>query len=291
VRVVAVLDFLARHPHDRFGLSELARRLGLSKPTCLGIVTALTEADYLVRDAQDKTYRLGPALISLGHTAQESMRVDPAAREELRRLSSAHGTTVALSAVIDDRITLLELVGPPGAEVGVRVGQSYPFAPPVGLMFVLWDDDALRDWLAKEPTIPLRTDTERLDRVIAECRTSGYLVERLTPGGRRLYALMAGMSSRLPDELRALLGELVSDVGERVYLSSESKTVGQRRSVRTDISVISAPVFDHHRRQAMVVSLQLGCALTDTEIVKRARGLVGTADVLTSRLGGSKPER
>ena len=42
---------------------------------------------------------------------------------------------------------------------GVRVGQSYPFAPPVGLMFVLWDDDALRDWLAKEPTIPLRTDT------------------------------------------------------------------------------------------------------------------------------------
>jgi DNA-binding IclR family transcriptional regulator len=291
VRVVAVLDFLARHPHDRFGLSELARRLGLSKPTCLGIVTALTEADYLVRDAQDKTYRLGPALISLGHTAQESMRVDPAAREELRRLSSAYGTTVALSAVIDDRITLLELVGPPGAEVGVRVGQSYPFAPPVGLMFVLWDDDALRDWLAKEPTIPLRTDTERLDRVIAECRTSGYLVERLTPGGRRLYALMAGMSSRLPDELRALLGELVSDVGERVYLSSESKTVGQRRSVRTDISVISAPVFDHHRRQAMVVSLQLGCALTDTEIVKRARGLVGTADVLTSRLGGSKPER
>jgi DNA-binding IclR family transcriptional regulator len=289
VRVVAVLDFLARHPLDRFGLSELARRLELSKPTCLGIVTALTEADYLVRDTQDKTYRLGPALISLGHTAQESMRVDPAAREELRRLSSAHGTTVALSAVIDDRITLLELVGPPGADVGVRVGQSYPFAPPVGLMFVLWDDDALRDWLAKEPTIPLRTDTERLDRVIAECRTSGYLVERLTPGGRRLYALMAGMSATLPDELRALLGELVSDVGERVYLSSERKPVGQRRSARTDISVISAPVFDHHRRQAMVVSLQLGCALTDTEIVKRARGLVGTADVLTSRLGGSKP--
>ena len=70
-RVVAILDFLARHPHDRFGVSELARRLGLSKPTCLGIVTTLTESDYLVRDSQDKTYRLGPALISLGHTAQE----------------------------------------------------------------------------------------------------------------------------------------------------------------------------------------------------------------------------
>jgi DNA-binding IclR family transcriptional regulator len=285
-RVVAVLDFLARHPHERFGLSELSRRLGLSKPTCLGIVTALAEADYLVRDAKDKTYRLGPALISLGHTAQESMRVDPAAREELRRLSSTHGTTAALSAVIDDRITLLELVGPPGADVGVRVGQSYPFAPPVGLMFVLWDDEALRTWLDKEPTIPLRTDSERLDRVIAECRTSGYLVERLTPGGRRLYALMAGMSNTLPSELRALLGELVDDLGERVYLSGEG--AGRQRH---DVSVISAPVYDHHRRQAMVVSLQIGRALTDAEITKRARGLVATADVLTKRLGGVKPER
>ena len=91
--------------------------------------------------------------------------------------------------MIDDRITVLELVGPPGADVGVRVGQSYPFAPPVGLMFVLWDDVALRNWLAKEPTIPLRTDSERMDRVVDECRRTGYLVERLT--ARRPTALRA----------------------------------------------------------------------------------------------------
>lgn len=286
-RVVAILDFLARHPHDRFGLSDLARRLELSKPTCLGIVNTLAESDYLIRDAADKTYRLGPRLISLGHTAQESMRVSPTAREELGRLAAAHDTTAALSAVVGDRITLLELVGPQSADVGVRVGQSYPFAPPVGLMFVLWDDDALRNWLAKEPTIPLRTDSERLDRVVAECRREGYLVERLTPGGRRLYALMAGMSNTLPQELRALLGEMISDVGERVYLSSEARPAATGRSKkRHDISVISAPVFDHHRRQAMVVSLQIGRALTDGEIAKRARSLMVSARVLTAQLGG-----
>ncbi len=287
-RVVAVLDFLARHPHDRFGVSELSRRLCLSKPTCLGIVTTLAECDYLVRDDVDKTYRLGPALISLGHTAQESLRVNPDARAELRRLSALSGTTAALSAVIDDRITVLDLVGPPGADVGVRVGQSYPFAPPVGLMFVLWDDAALEAWLAKKPTIPLHTDSERMQRVIDECRRTGYLVERLTPGGRRLYALMAGMSSSLPDELRALLGELIADIGERVYLRSESAN-GHRRGTRHDISVISAPIFDHHQRQAMVVSLQIGRALTDPEIGRHARALTATADVLTDRLGGAKP--
>lgn len=285
-RVVAVLDFLARHPQEQFGLSELARRLDLSKPTCLGIVTTLAEAGYLVRDAAEKTYRLGPRLITLGHTAQESMRISPAARAELRRLSETFNATAALSAVIDDRITLLELVAPPGSPEPVQVGQSYPFAPPVGLMFVLWDERAVRDWLGKDPTIPLRTDSARLERVIAECRESGYLVERLTPGGRRLYAMMAGMSSNLPDELRVLLGELVSDIGERVYLPSES---GGRS--KHDISVIAAPVFDHHQRQVMVLSLQIGRALTDAEISKRARGLVAAAATLTTQLGGSQPGR
>jgi DNA-binding IclR family transcriptional regulator len=286
-RVVRVLEFMSRHPQDRFGVSDLARRVDLSKPTCLGIVTTLTESGYLIRDGRDKTYRLGPALITLGHKAQESMRVSPAAREELRRLSARFVTTAALSAVVDDRITLLELVAPLGARVGVEVGQSYPFAPPVGLMFVLWDDEAVRSWLAKEPTIPLRTDTERLHRVIAECRADGYLVERLTPGGQRLYALMAGMSNSLPDELRALLGEIVSDIGERVYLRSETSGTRQRH----DISVISAPIYDHHQRQAMVASLQIGRALTDAEITERARGLMAAADVLTAQLGGVKPPR
>jgi hypothetical protein len=96
--------------------------------------------------------------------------------------------------------------------------------------------------------------------------------------------LMAGMASTLPAELRALLGELVSDIGERVYLPSEA---GPR--ARHDISVIAAPVFDHHQRQVMVVSLQIGHALTDSEITRRARVVVATAAVLTTQLGGSKP--
>ncbi|MGV0790322.1 IclR family transcriptional regulator [Mycolicibacterium sp. XJ1819] len=284
-RVVRVLDFLAAHPGERYGVSELARRLAVSKPTCLGIVTALSEAGYLVRDA-DKTYRLGPSLITLGHRAQEALRVSPAAREQLRRLSARFGVTAALSGVIDERITVLDLVAPTGADPGVEIGQSYPFAPPVGLMFVLWDDEAERNWLAKEPTVALRTDSGRLDRVVAECRAQGYLVERLTPGGRRLYSLMAGMSTDLPDELRALLGELVSDIGERVYLRAENS--GARK--RHDISVISAPVYDHYQRQVMVASMHIGAALTDTEITERARALVVTADAVTTQLGGVKPE-
>lgn len=282
-RVVGILDFLAGRPGERFGVSELARRVGVSKPTCLGIVTSLTEAGYLVRDPADKSYRLGPSLITLGHKAQESMRVSPAAREQLRRLSSRYDATAALSAVVADRITLLDLVAPIGARPGVEIGQSYPFAPPVGLMFVLWDEEAERNWLAMAPTIPLRTDMVRLGRVVSSCRTDGYLVERQTAGGRRLYSLMAGMPTHLPDELRALLGELVSDIGERVHLRDESS--GRRRH---DISVISAPVYDHYKRQVMVASMHIGKPLTDNEISERARAVVDTADAVTVQLGGAK---
>lgn len=284
-RVIAVLEFLAAHPGDRFGLSELARRLELSKPTCLGILTALTGAGYLVRDdgdtGRDKTYRLGPALIALGHRAQETLRVSPAARAELGALAAEFGTAAAVSAVIEDRITVLDLIGPPGVDVGVTIGQSYPFAPPVGLMFVLWDPAALRAWLAMAPTVPLRTDSARLDLVVAACRSAGYLVERQTPAGRRLYALMAGVSGTLPDELQALLRELVADIGERVYLPGENPG-----SERHDISVISAPVYDQHRRQAMVLSLHIGHPLTDAEITARAGALVAAADRMTAQLSG-----
>ena len=79
-------------------MSDLARRVDLSKPTCLGIVTTLSEAGYLIRDGRDKTYRLGPALIALGHRAQESMRVNPAAREELRYMRLERNARSATSA-------------------------------------------------------------------------------------------------------------------------------------------------------------------------------------------------
>jgi hypothetical protein len=39
----------------------------------------------------------------------------------------------------------------------------------------------------------------------------------------------------------------------------------------------------------MVVSLQIGRALTASEIAKHARGLVASADALTAQLGGTKP--
>src|SRR5690242_12989694 len=60
-RVVSLLDHFVARRGGRYGLSELSRELGMSKPTCLGIVTTLVESGHLTVDPVSKTYGLGPS--------------------------------------------------------------------------------------------------------------------------------------------------------------------------------------------------------------------------------------
>lgn len=286
-RVVQVLDFLVARKGQQFGLSELARQLDISKPTCLGIVSALVDGGYLIRDPLSKTYTLGPALIAAGRAAQQGFAAGPIAREHLAELGERFGTTCTASAVVGDRIAVLELTSPPGVRPTVKVGEVYPFAPPVGLMYVLWDgDDRLEAWLRREPTLPVELDRERLQRVATECRRDGYLVETLTPVGRQLHALMAGVAAHaLPADLRNVLGEMVSSLGERVYLRDvDADSAGEH-----PVSLIAAPTFDAEGHQAMVLTLYVGATISDEEIRMRGEALAAAADVVTAEVGGRRP--
>ncbi|MEE2033767.1 IclR family transcriptional regulator [Rhodococcus chondri] len=287
-RVVQVLDHLVAHPHARFGLSELARDLDLSKPTCLGILTVLTDAGYLLRDPAGRTYGLGPALIVAGRAAQRGYAVGPVAHRHLTELSARLGVVCTASGVVGDRIAVLDVAGAHGSAAGARVGEVYPFAPPVGLMFVLWDrDERVECWLRREPTLPVRIDHERLRRVIDECRRTGYLVESHTRGGQRLYALMAGVVAHdLAPDLRELLGELVSSPGERVLLPDRWDTAGAHA-----VNLIAAPVYDAEGHQSLVVAAHLERDVDIVEVERIGDALVATADAITRELGGRRPVR
>ncbi|MFI9508249.1 helix-turn-helix domain-containing protein [Nocardia sp. NPDC052566] len=281
-RVVHLLDYLVEQRGKRFGLSELARELEMAKPTCLGILTELTAGGYLVRDAHTRTYGLGPALIAAGRVAQDSFAIAALARAELDELTARYRTTCTASAVVGEQIMVLESTGP-GL---VKVGAAYHFAPPVGLMYVLWDTDAAFDsWLATPPAVPLRQDEARLRQVVAECRERGYLVESLTVAGRKLYSLLAGVAAReLPGELRELVAELVTSLGERVYLGTDLRPRKEH-----PVSLLAAPTYGGDGRQNMVLTMYVGKPLTGAEISRRATALVAAADAVTLRSGGRKP--
>ncbi len=62
-----------------------------------------------------------------------------------------------------------------------------------------------------------------------------------------------------------------------------------RMNRRHEVSVISAPVYDHHRRQVMVFSLTTGRVLSAAELTRYTRAAMATADSITAQLGRAKP--
>jgi DNA-binding IclR family transcriptional regulator len=287
-RVVSLLDHFVAHEGGRYGLSELARELQMSKPTCLGIVTTLVDSGHLVCDPVTKTYALGPAFISVGRLAQRNCLAADIARPLLSGLSERYAAACTGSAVVGDDIAVLASTAPPGRRPAVPVGQRYPFAPPVGLMYVLWSsDEAFERWLAKPATLPVTLDRAHLRTVVAECRSRGYLVEGLTETGRRLHSLMAGVAAYdLPQEVRELVGEMVTSLGERVYLGADLSARG-----RHPVSVLAAPTYDADGIQELVLTLYVGHAITGAEIGRRGAALVAVADAVTADVGGHRPDR
>jgi DNA-binding IclR family transcriptional regulator len=287
-RVVALLDHVAAHPGERFGLSELSRTLDISKPTCLGIVTTLTETGWLDCDPDDRTYGVGPALVSAGRLARQAVPGAQAAERHLPELATRFAAPCTASAVVGNQIVVLTSVRGDGRAEGAMAGSRYPFAPPVGLMYVLWDpEDAFERWLRLRPTLPVALDQAHLRTVVAECRARGYLVEGLTEVGARLHTLMAGVAAYdLPDEVRGLVGEMVSTLGERVYLGAELTGRGKHPT-----HLLAAPTYGSDGRQEMVLTLYVGDSLTGAEISRRGKALMATAEAVTEEVGGIAPRR
>ena len=287
-RVVALLDHLVAHPESRFGLSELSRAVRISKPTCLGIVTTLSDLGWLTCDEQSRTYGVGPALVAAARLARRAVPGAEAAERELAALATRFDCACSASAVVGDEIVVLTSIRPDGRAEGILAGARYPFAPPVGLMYVLWDgDQAVERWLGRRPTLPVNLDRAHLRRIAAECRQRGYLVEGLTEVGARLHTLMAGVAAYdLPDEVRGLVGEMVSTLGERVYLDDELTPPGKHQT-----HLLAAPTYGRDGRQELVLTMYVGQAISGAEIARRGKALTAKAAAVTEAAGGSPPHR
>jgi hypothetical protein len=85
------------------------------------------------------------------------------------------------------------------------------------------------------------------------------------------------------DELPAEVRELVSGLGERVYLGA-ALAPGEKHAV----SLLAAPTFDAEGRQELVLTMYVGKAVTGAEIARCGRTLVEAADAMTAEAG--RPE-
>src|SRR5437588_10774654 len=85
-RATAILKALASGPR-RLGVSELADRLGLARPTVHGLLQTLVIHGFVQQDPDSEKYQLGPGLLQLGYSFLDV--------NELRRRSIVHAERLA----------------------------------------------------------------------------------------------------------------------------------------------------------------------------------------------------
>jgi DNA-binding IclR family transcriptional regulator len=279
-RVVAVVELLASRPGQPLSLAAVTRHLGVNKSTCYSMLTALTQAGWLLRDPFRKTYRLGPALAAVSRVAAAGFPALEFARGAMEGLGRETGANCAALSVADDHVTVLDQVrdlraiGP-----GLAINAPIPLRPPLGTVVVAWSGpDAVDRWLARAPE-----DTrDRLGRALDVARARGYTVELAARPPTRLREAIVGAAEpgvRMTELLVQLADELVrrddflgTDLDpERSYL----------------VGTLNAPVFDPAGNVTLVLSLNgFSAALTGREVEQLGRRLVASTTTVTAALAG-----
>jgi DNA-binding IclR family transcriptional regulator len=296
-RVVAVVELLTAHPGADFTLAELARRLGVNKPTCYPMLAALTRSGWLIRHPTRKTYRLGPALVPVGRAAAAGAPVVDLARPRMVELAEACGLACLALAPSADALVVAELVASPapgGKAFGLRLGDRIPPRPPLGAVLVAWrGDEAIDAWLSDggsggSPVPPDRRS--RFARDLAAVRERGYAVELRAPIQERVAWLADQLRTAVRDHratahIHDLVDQAIGELADEDVLLTD---IEPDRSYR--VSSINAPVFDVDGSVALTLCLiDAPAALPGAEVAAvggRVRDV--TADI-TRLLGGRPP--
>ena len=241
-RSIEVMELLATFPGREFSLSEIVKATQINIASCFAILTALTEKGYLVKTAKQKTYRLGPSLIALGHAAQKSQPIVELATEAARRLLDELGFPVLLSTVVgDELLAVVSLEDSAGRDAGMFVGERLPLVAPIGAPFIAWaTEEAVMEWIDRRNTPLDASQLDTLRRDLELTRERGYQVALRPSEQQTIGSLMAEMAKSGPvadykDEVRKLIHTFDTQMFQPVQLEEDQ---------HYDVLLIASPIFD-----------------------------------------------
>jgi DNA-binding IclR family transcriptional regulator len=105
---IDVLEAIAQAAGGQTGLSDVARRTGLSKATVHHLLGTLEARRMVIKDPQTSTYRLGWSLYELGSVVVRSADVSRVARPFLDRLAIETSESVLLGILDGDSVLYLD---------------------------------------------------------------------------------------------------------------------------------------------------------------------------------------
>lgn len=129
------------------GVSELARRSGLSKSTVHALLATLEERGAVQLDVERRRYRLGWRLFELGSRVAEERNVPRVARAYLRRLARETDETALLGVLHGTEVLYLDVAhGTRAIQFAARVGHRGPLhATGTGKVLLAFGGAALCD--------------------------------------------------------------------------------------------------------------------------------------------------
>ena len=125
-RAAAILQALASGP-QRLGVSELAARLGLARPTVHGILQTLVSHGFVEQDATSEKYQLGPGLLQLGYSYLDLNELRARSITFADRLAMRTGAAVRVGVMHGPAIVIVHHVFRPDDSFQVlEVGSQLP---------------------------------------------------------------------------------------------------------------------------------------------------------------------
>jgi DNA-binding IclR family transcriptional regulator len=273
-RIVSILNFFADHPGQSFTLTDLVRALKLSRATCHALLTGLVESGYLYR-THDKSYVIGPTLVSIGRIAKEHLSPLQVAQPEMRALADEFDAICSAifredhEVIVRARAAAMSHLGwssPQGARMQLRA--------PFSAIYYAWSPKAEADaWLAQAQPAPTPDQRGAMFEAMAFAREHGYCFFVRNP--------------RVPETRDAPALAFTPERTEfPVALPSEIKP-----DQNYHLASVIAPVFGDSNHVAFVLGL-LGFAdrLSGARIEKMGRRLREACDRITTFVAG-KPGR
>jgi DNA-binding IclR family transcriptional regulator len=178
-RILAVLG----SGTPRLGVTEIAERVGLAKPTVHGLLRTLEKHDLVAQDPDTGKYSLGPAVLSLGNAYLDGSELRARSLLWAESLAQRAGEAVWVASLSGSRVIVLHHVFRPDNTVQIlEVGAAIPWhACALGHAIVAYLPDSERAAVMTGDLTPLtgRTKTSRsaLSRALAQVRKQGYAVE------------------------------------------------------------------------------------------------------------------
>ncbi len=181
-RVADVLLAVA-DDHPRARVSDISRRLGLSKAVVHRILRSLARRG-LVIAVPDGAYSLGPAVAGLAVAAVRDLDLRSAAMPTLRSLAARTGETATLSLLTGDaRVYLEQVVSGQQIRMQVELGRRFPLhagASGKAILAAAPDDVRQRVLAAGLTALTPRTivDRRRLERELGRIARRGVASSR-----------------------------------------------------------------------------------------------------------------